>query len=73
MQFDQLARTIGAGIAQRPPLWLITGEETLSMLEAADKGILFCPPANVVADYPQYPVVTDINDLKQRLIEIVSQ
>lgn len=36
MQFDQLARTIGAGIAQRPPLWLITGEETLSMLEAAD-------------------------------------
>lgn len=44
----------------------------VTMLEAADKGILFCPPANVVADYPQYPVVTDINDLKQRLIEIVS-
>ncbi len=45
----------------------------VTMLEAADKGILFCPPANVVADYPQYPVVTDINDLKQRLKEIVSQ
>ncbi|MGN1208949.1 MAG: DNA polymerase III subunit delta [Duodenibacillus sp.] len=36
MQFDQLARAMEAGIAQRPPLWLITGEETLSMLEAAD-------------------------------------
>lgn len=45
----------------------------VTMLEAADKGILFCPPENVKADYPQYPVVTDINDLKKRLLEIVSK
>ena len=45
----------------------------VTMLEAADKGILFCPPDNVKADYPQYPVVTDINDLKSRLIDIVSK
>ena len=43
----------------------------VTMLEAADKGILFCPPDNVVADYPQYPVVRDINTLREKLREIV--
>ncbi len=45
----------------------------VTMLEAADRGILFRPPANVVADYPQYPVVTDLAELKSRLTEIVSK
>lgn len=30
-----------------------------AMLAAADAGILFRPPANVVAEFPQFPVVTD--------------
>ena len=43
----------------------------VTMLNAADKGILFCPPDNVAADYPQYPVVRDIETLKRELIGIV--
>ena len=40
----------------------------ISMLKTADVGILFCPPDNVVADYPEFPVVQNIPDLK-KLIE----
>ena len=36
----------------------------ISMLKAADRGILFCPPENVVADYPEFPVVKTISELK---------
>jgi phosphoserine/homoserine phosphotransferase len=36
----------------------------ISMLKAADKGVLFCPPDNVVADYPEFPVVRNISELK---------
>ena len=43
----------------------------VTMLQAADRGILFCPPDNVKADFPQYPVVTDLASLKQELINIV--
>ena len=34
------------------------------MLAEADAGILFRPPANVVAEFPQFPVVTDYADLR---------
>jgi phosphoserine/homoserine phosphotransferase len=34
-----------------------------SMLAAADAGILFRPPANVVADFPQFPVTTTYDEL----------
>lgn len=43
----------------------------VTMLQAADRGILFCPPDNVKADFPQYPVVTDLASLKKELINIV--
>ena len=36
----------------------------IAMLKAADVGILFCPPDNVVADYPEFPVVCSIQELK---------
>ena len=36
----------------------------ISMLKAADVGILFCPPDNVIADYPEFPVVRTIPELK---------
>ena len=35
-----------------------------SMLKAADAGILFRPPANVVADFPQFPVTTTYDELR---------
>jgi phosphoserine/homoserine phosphotransferase len=38
------------------------------MLGAADHGILFCPPANVVAEFPQFPVVRDHDALYEAVI-----
>lgn len=35
-----------------------------AMLAVADQGALFCPPANVVAEFPQYPAVYDYTNLK---------
>src|SRR5262245_32627523 len=48
-----------------------------TMLKAADAGILFRPPANVVADFPQFPVTTTYDELKAAFVrhgngEIVS-
>ena len=40
----------------------------ISMLKAADMGILFCPPENVVADFPEFPIAWNISELKS-LIE----
>ena len=37
------------------------------MLAAADQGILFRPPANVVAEFPQFPVATTYDELRQQL------
>jgi len=35
-----------------------------AMLAAADQGVLFCPPANVVLEFSQYPAVYDYTNLK---------
>ncbi len=45
----------------------------VTMIQAADKGILFCPPDNVKADFPQYPVVTNLADLRKQILSIVAQ
>lgn len=39
----------------------------ISMLEEADHGILFRPPPQIIADFPQYPVTTEYEDLKRRI------
>ena len=39
-----------------------------SMLGAADAGILFRPPANVVADFPQFPVTTTYEELRAAFV-----
>jgi len=39
----------------------------ISMLKQADVGILFRPPQNVINDYPEFPVVTDYEELKKIL------
>ena len=36
----------------------------ISMLKAADVGILYCPPANVTADFPEFPVAYSIAELQ---------
>ena len=43
----------------------------ISMLKQADKGILFRPPANVVADYPQFLVAEDYDAVKDILKEFI--
>lgn len=45
----------------------------VTMLQAADKGILFCPPDNVVGDFPQFPVVRGVEELRSRLLDIVGR
>lgn len=37
------------------------------MLSAAHQGILFRPPANVIAEFPQFPVVTSYNELREQI------
>jgi phosphoserine / homoserine phosphotransferase len=38
-----------------------------AMLAAADAGILFRPPANVVAEFPQFPVTSDYGALRAEI------
>ncbi|HBE92358.1 MAG TPA: bifunctional phosphoserine phosphatase/homoserine phosphotransferase ThrH [Gammaproteobacteria bacterium] len=35
-----------------------------SMLGEADAGILFCPPQNVIDEFPQFPVTNDYDELR---------
>ena len=36
-----------------------------TMLGQAEAGILFCPPENVVAEFPQFPVTRNYDEMKQ--------
>ena len=38
-----------------------------SMLGAAEAGILFCPPENVIRDFPQFPVTTNYDELREAI------
>jgi phosphoserine/homoserine phosphotransferase len=40
-----------------------------TMLGEADRGILFCPPQNVIDEFPQYPVANDYEELKTAFLE----
>ena len=37
----------------------------VSMLQEADAGILFRPPANVIEEYPEFPVTQEYPELRQ--------
>jgi phosphoserine/homoserine phosphotransferase len=39
-----------------------------TMLKEADAGILFQPPENVVAEFPQFPVTRDYAELRQAFL-----
>lgn len=39
----------------------------ITMLKEADLGILFCPPQNVIDEFPELPVTTDYGQVKQFL------
>ncbi|MCG8599348.1 MAG: bifunctional phosphoserine phosphatase/homoserine phosphotransferase ThrH [Verrucomicrobiales bacterium] len=40
-----------------------------TMLGEADRGILFCPPQNVIDEFPQFPVATDYAALKNEFLQ----
>ncbi|MFP4059195.1 MAG: bifunctional phosphoserine phosphatase/homoserine phosphotransferase ThrH [Bacteroidales bacterium] len=39
----------------------------VTMLEESDKGILFCPPQNVIDDYPEFDITRTYEELKEIL------
>lgn len=44
-----------------------------SMLEEADAGILFCPPQNVIDEFPQYPVANSYDEFRAEFIRASSR
>jgi phosphoserine/homoserine phosphotransferase len=44
----------------------------ITMLQAADHGILYRPPDNVKAEYDGFPVAYNYKELKERLLDIMS-
>jgi len=40
-----------------------------SMLSEADAGILFCPPQNVINEFPQFPVTTTYDKLRDEFLK----
>jgi phosphoserine / homoserine phosphotransferase len=43
----------------------------ITMLQTAEHGILFRPPENVMAEYPEFPVTTDYEELKRELAKVI--
>ena len=43
------------------------------MLKAADRGVLFRPPRNVIDEFPQFPVATAYDELKTIFGEIIGE
>lgn len=42
-----------------------------SMLTEADQGILFCPPQNVIEEFPQFPVCSDYQQLRSEIDQAI--
>jgi len=40
------------------------------MLQEADAGILFCPPDNVIKEFPQFPVSRNYEEFKNTLLDL---
>jgi len=40
------------------------------MLQEADAGILFCPPDNVIKEFPQFPVSRNYEEFKKTLLDM---
>ena len=40
------------------------------MLQEADAGILFCPPDNVIKEFPQFPVSRNYEEFKMTLLDL---
>lgn len=45
----------------------------ITMLQTAAQGILFRPPENVVAEYPQFPVTHSYEELRRELLSVIKK
>jgi phosphoserine/homoserine phosphotransferase len=45
----------------------------ITMLQVAEKAILFRPPENVISEFPQFPVATTYTEVKQEIQKIINQ
>ncbi len=45
----------------------------IAMLKAADKGLLFRPPENVIREFPEFPVTHDYDSLKELIQAIINE
>jgi phosphoserine/homoserine phosphotransferase len=45
----------------------------ITMLQAADHAILYCPPDNVKAEFSQFPTASNYAELKQQLLRTMNQ
>ena len=45
----------------------------IAMLKAADRGILFRPPENVIREFPEFPVTHDYDNLKELIQAILNE
>ncbi len=43
----------------------------VTMLKAADTGILYSPPQNVIDDFPEFPVTRTYDELKAELLKVM--
>ena len=67
---DQKAKAVGAFRSLNNRVVAVGDSyNDMTMLAAADAGILFRAPDNVRAEYPQYPSCTSYDDLLDRLTE----
>ena len=44
----------------------------ITMLKSADKGILFRPPENVIAEFPEFPIAAEYEDIKGIIEKMLS-
>ena len=45
----------------------------IAMLKAADRGILFRPPENVIREFPEFPVTHDYDSLKELIQAVINE
>jgi len=45
----------------------------IAMLKAADRGLLFRPPENVIREFPEFPVTHDYDSLKELIQAIINE
>ena len=45
----------------------------ITMLQVAEKAILFRPPENVISEFPQFPVTTTYVEMKQEIQNIINR